>query len=163
MQAERTAVNGFGHSEASKASWAARKTLQAQIDRNAPAHTVGLAEIGTETKEIAGKTVLTGKPSDGIMITDKQFGKKTGKHAADYGLDPGKSEDRETLLGIVKDIIDNADEIRVGFWQGREEDEKSPAVFYVKGSDVVITRNNEFVSIMKGGKNNAKVQRALVQ
>ena len=163
LEDERIAVNGFGHSEGSKASWAARKTLQGKIDGTAPAHTVGLAEVNTETKGIEGKTVLTGKPSDAIMISDKQFGKKNGKHAADFGLDPGKAEDRETLRGIIKHIIDDADEIRVGFWQGKTEDEKTPAVFYIKGSDVVITRNNQFVSILKGGKKNAKVQRALIQ
>lgn len=57
----RIAVNGFGHSEGSKAAWAARKTLQAKIDGTAPTHTVGLAEIGTETKEITGTLVDTSK------------------------------------------------------------------------------------------------------
>ena len=67
LEDERIAVNGFGHSEASKASWAARKKLQGTIDNTSPAHTVGLADIGTETKGIEGKTVLTGGAESGTI------------------------------------------------------------------------------------------------
>lgn len=64
---DRTAVNGFGHSEGSKASWAARKTLQGKIDGTTPARAVELADISTETKGIAGKTVLTGSAKSGTI------------------------------------------------------------------------------------------------
>ncbi len=29
-----------------------------------------------------------------VIISDEQFGKKVGKHASDFGLDPTKEEDR---------------------------------------------------------------------
>ena len=65
MQAERTAVNGFGHSEASKASWAARKKL-AQ-GGSSPAAPPTLTEINTETAGIAGQNVLTGSAESGTI------------------------------------------------------------------------------------------------
>lgn len=42
----------------------------------------------------------------------------------------------------------DADEVRIGFWRGQSE-------------DVVITdQKNEFISILKGGVNNARVKNA---
>lgn len=112
MQAERTAVNGFGHSEASKASWAARKTLQAQIDRNVPAHTVGLAEIGTETKEIAGKLVDTSKV--------RQVGDFTLTADAENGIIatlPGKDPiTRDHLLDIIENLPPDASDLLEKGW-----------------------------------------------
>ncbi len=40
----------------------------------------------------------------GIMKTDKQFGKKVGKHAIDWGLNPSSAEDRKALENIIDDI-----------------------------------------------------------
>lgn len=88
---------------------------------------------------------------------EKQFGKKVGKHAQDYGLDPSKAEDREKFQGIINDIMANADETRIGFWRGQKED----VLFHIKGEDVVITdQNNEFITLMKGGANNVRVKDA---
>ena len=93
----------------------------------------------------------------GIMVSDKQFGKKVGKHAADWGLDPSKEEDRTKLFGIISDIVQNKDETFTGEWSGQ----KDPVNFWLKGDDVVITtKNNEYVTIMKGGVNNTRVKKA---
>lgn len=86
---------------------------------------------------------------------EKQFGKKVGRHAKDYGLDPSKAEDREKFLNIIIDVQTNAEEVRTGFWRGQKED----VLFYIKGDDVVITKqNNEFITLMKGGINNGRVK-----
>lgn len=88
---------------------------------------------------------------------DKQYGKKIGKHARDFGLDPSKPEDREKVKAIISDIIDNHDVVKIGFWRGQTED----VLFYIKGNDVVICKQNgEFVTVMGGGADNARVKNA---
>lgn len=88
---------------------------------------------------------------------EKQYGKKIGKHARDYGLDPSKSEDREKMHNIINDIVNNYETVKVGSWRGQAED----VLFYIKGQDVVICKKNgEFVTVMKGGVNNAGVKNA---
>ena len=88
---------------------------------------------------------------------EKQFGKKVGKHAKDYGLDPSKSEDREKFMRIITDVKDNAKEIRIGSWRGQENE----VLFHIKGEDVVVTdQNNEFITLLKGGINNVRVKNA---
>lgn len=87
----------------------------------------------------------------------KQFGKKVGKHAADFGLDPSSAEDRAAFLEIVEDVKANATEQRIGPWRGQEEE----VIFYIKGDDVVITKQSgEFITILKGGVSNARVKDA---
>lgn len=87
----------------------------------------------------------------------KQFGRKIGKHARDFGLNPGNAEDRQKMNDIIDNIIDNSDEIRTGPWRGYDED----VDFYIKGEDVVLrTKEGEFISILKGGVSNARVKNA---
>ena len=101
-----------------------------------------------------------------MNISPKQFGAKIGKHAQDYGLDPSKAEDRAKMVDIINDIIDNHDEVRYGVFRGQGEElpdgnQKTGKVeFYIKGNDVVIANDGEFVSILKDGVNNPKVNRA---
>lgn len=88
---------------------------------------------------------------------EKQFGKKVGKHAIDFGLDPSRAEDRERFQSIIDDIMNNAESIRIGEWRGQPED----VLFHIRGEDVVITdQQNEFITILKGGVNNARVKKA---
>ena len=54
-----------------------------------------------------------------LVINDKQFGKKVGKHAKDFGLTPGDPENREKMKEIINDIIDDPDEIVKGMWRGQ--------------------------------------------
>lgn len=87
----------------------------------------------------------------------KQFGKKVGKHAKDFGLDPSNDEDREKFNGIIDNIIGNSEEIRIGEWRGQTQE----VLFHILKDDVVITnQQNEFISILKGGVNNARVKNA---
>lgn len=93
----------------------------------------------------------------GYALNAKQFGKKVGRHALDYGLNPSSQEDREKLLDIIQDILENETDVRIGEWRGQPED----VVFHIKGDDVVITQQSgEFVTILKGGINNARVKKA---
>ena len=88
---------------------------------------------------------------------EKQFGKKVGKHAIDFGLDPSKTKDREKFQNIIDDIINNAENVRIGEWRGQYEE----VLFYIHGEDVVITnQQNEFITILKGGISNARVKKA---
>ncbi len=83
----------------------------------------------------------------GKVITDKQFGKKIGKHTKEYNLNPGNAEDRKEMGRIINDIIDNADEVVEGKWKGQE----GSILFYRRGEDLVLIRKNDnnFVSIFK--------------
>lgn len=88
---------------------------------------------------------------------EKQFGKKVGKHAIDFGLDPSKTEDREKFQNIIDGIMGDAEDVRIGFWRGQPEE----VLFHIHGEDVVITdQKNEFITILKGGINNARVKNA---
>lgn len=88
---------------------------------------------------------------------EKQFGKKIGKHAKDYGLDPSKEADRKKMHEIIDDIIENHSEKRSGSWRGQEKE----VDFYIKDEDVVVcSKEKEFITILKGGVNNARVKNA---
>lgn len=93
---------------------------------------------------------------NGTIKTDKQFGKKIGKHAADYGLDPGSPKDRAQMESIIDDILTNPDEKRKGDWRSQPGDSE----FFIKGEDVVVVNDNKFVTILKGGAENARVKNA---
>lgn len=91
-----------------------------------------------------------------INISDKQFGKKIGKHTKEYGLNPRSPADRQKMRHIILDIADNADEIREGKWRLQEGD----CQFYIKGSDVVVAKGKEFITILKEGVNNERIKNA---
>lgn len=91
--------------------------------------------------------------SSQVLFTDKQVGKKLGKRAGDWGLDPGSDKDRNKPLSIIRRIIDEADRVDFDIWRGRI----GPCAFYIKGSDLVlIDGNGKFASVMKGGVNNKR-------
>lgn len=91
---------------------------------------------------------------------EKQFGKKVGKHAPDFGLDPSSPEDRKKFQRIIDDILDTASERRIGEWRGQVNE----VIFHIKGSDVVVTtQSNEFITILKGGIDNARVKNARIK
>ncbi len=90
-----------------------------------------------------------------LAITSKQFGKKSGKHCEDWGLDASKAEDREKLRAIILDIAQNATERFYGHWY-----DLYPIIVHIKGDGVVIEGpDREFITIMKGCVNDAWIQR----
>ncbi len=92
------------------------------------------------------------------MIADSQLGKKIGKHGGEWGIDPQKPEDREKFKSIIGDIVQNHDmPVKIGEWRGQSQD----TLFFIKGEDVVITRQDgKFVTILKGGTSNGRVKDA---
>lgn len=108
-------------------------------------------------KYLQAADIFANPPIRDIIVSDKQFGKKIGRHAEDYGFDPGDSEGRRFILNRIQEIHDRPDETAIGFWRGQEKD----VVFYIQGDDVVITKQSgEFVTIMKDGVNNERVKNA---
>lgn len=95
-------------------------------------------------------------PKPVILKSDKQFGKKIGKHTKEYGLDPGKPGDRIKMESIIDNILSNRDEVVSGNWRGQE----GLVDFYIKDSDVVVVNKENFVTILKGGVENARVKNA---
>ena len=92
-----------------------------------------------------------------INIPDEQFGRKLGKHAASFGLDPSRSDHRTRLHDTIKRIGVSPDRVVEGRFRGR-----GAVKFFIKGEDVVVTSlSNDFVTILKGGIINPSVRRAL--
>ena len=93
-----------------------------------------------------------------LDVSSKQFGKKVGKHAQDYGLNPSDAADRQKMQSIISDIVDNSEKVKIGTWRGQDEE----VLFHIKGNDVVLTKQNgEFITIMRDGvKNSAGVKNA---
>ena len=96
--------------------------------------------------------------NSGIIISEKQFGKKIGRHAKDFNLNASLEADRQKMREIIDDIITNCNEQRTGSWRGQTEQ----VTFYIKGDDVVLvtSETNQFVSILKGGVTNERVKNA---
>ena len=105
--------------------------------------------------------------TESIRINDAQFGKKIGKHAQDYGLNPRDPAARTFLRGRINDIHNKPTEIRQGVFRGQGEllpsgkHATGQVRFYIQGNEIVVTdlRGN-FVSIMRGGVNNPYVKNA---
>ena len=91
---------------------------------------------------------------NGILITDKQFGKKIGKHARDFGLDPSKQDDRKRMEEFILDIVNNHDDAAQGYWRGQT----GLVDFFIKGNDVVILNKQRFVTILENGVQNERVK-----
>ena len=92
----------------------------------------------------------------GIIKSDRQFGKKVGKHAQDYGLDPSDPEDRKRMEHIIDEIFRFPEEIRTGSWRGYDGE----VDFNIKGEDVVVSQGGNFITILKGGISNVRVKNA---
>ena len=85
------------------------------------------------------------------------MGRKIGKHAADFGLDPANPVHRAQLRRFIAEITTSPDKVVEGIFRGQ-----GAVKFFVKGEDVVVsTPAEDFVTILKGGVHNPAVQRAL--
>jgi len=95
--------------------------------------------------------------SDGLSISEEQFGRKVGKHAAAFGLDASNPEHRARLRAVIEGISNSPDEVAEGRFRGRER-----VRFFFKDEDMVVaTLSNEFVTILNGGISNPSVRKAL--
>ncbi|MGP3944070.1 RHS repeat-associated core domain-containing protein [Streptomyces sp. 6N106] len=82
-----------------------------------------------------------------LSVNEKQFGKKWGKHAQDYSLDPADGSSRTWFRDRMSAIHNDPDEVRQGSWNpqsGGGED----YLFYRKGKDLLVTKaDGEFVTM----------------
>lgn len=110
----------------------------------------------SEDDKIKERIELSNKTN--FSINSKQFGKKSNKHMKDYGLDVSSKADRKKFIRIINDIVENHDSvIRNINWRGQT----NTVIAYVKGKDaVLVDKNNEFITILKGGINNARIKNA---
>ncbi|MBI3329038.1 MAG: hypothetical protein HYZ81_20330 [Nitrospinae bacterium] len=92
-----------------------------------------------------------------ITISERQFGRKIGKHAADFGLDPSNPVHRAQLRHLVAQIVASPHRVIEGTFRGQ-----GVVKFFIKGEDVVVTTPaNEFVTILKRGIDNPAVRRVV--
>lgn len=125
------------------------------------------------TPVVPGGKSLTSEGDGGIIepyplnTTSKQFGKKIGKHASDYGLDPSKKEDREKLKNVIQEIASSPDYVIPGTWRGQgkmgEDGKQQDGVvdYIIKGSDVVVAKDGDFITIIKDGiHSNKRIKKA---
>lgn len=94
--------------------------------------------------------------TNGIIKSDKQLGKKIGKHAKDYGLDPSNDADRQQMIHMIDNIINSPDEVLHGEWRSQP----GMSDYYIKGEDVVVVNSGRFVTILKGGISNERIKNA---
>lgn len=158
------AAKASGDDFARREAQARINDLQARYARISEA--AGLTEQ-PERMAVAGfrrvKTVaeLKKPPKSGMIITDRQLGKKGGRHMAEWGLNPASAEDRKKYVDISEDIKNNATEVRRVPWlfdmtTGKRTVEVNA---YIKGDDVVLVDdNNVYITTMKGGIKNARVK-----
>lgn len=160
----RTAIGGTGIKE----SKTVQPTVQAAAKQrgnsdNIPLNNTPKDDIIKTQNAFPANTASPAANADypALIILDRQFGKKAGKHMREWGLDPSSAEDREKLLEQIKSIQQNPDEIRLVKWEkGKASKQRDKEVrAYIKGDDVVLVRlNGEFITIMKGGRTNSRVQ-----
>lgn len=110
----------------------------------------------------AVKTIdqLKNPAQNGIIITDRQIGKKSGKHMSEWSLNPALPEDRKKFIDITKDIYKNADEVRRVVWAFDKNGNRTVEVnAYIKGNNVVlVSDDHSYITTMKDGIRNKRVE-----
>jgi hypothetical protein len=97
-----------------------------------------------------------------LTIGNRQWGRKVGKHAQDWGLSPSNPTDRAWVRKRVEDIARNYDEVRQGPWHPGASG-GDDYIFYRQGADVVIAKaSGEFVTVLHRGFTNSWFQGASV-
>ena len=91
---------------------------------------------------------------------EKQYGKKIGKHAEDFGLDAGNPKHRQIVMDMIDDVTENYDVIKTCEWRGQTDE----VDLYIKGTTVVIRKKDgEFVTIMGDALENERVKNARIK
>lgn len=112
------------------------------------------------TAQTQSPPVVNAAPAP-MHISEKQMGKKAGKHMEEWGLSPSSEEDRKKFIDITRDIQENADEVRRVQWLFDKETGKRTVEVnaYIKGNDVVLVSDDgEYITTIKDGINNARVK-----
>lgn len=102
---------------------------------------------GDGDPDVTGNGLPTRADLPPFNISPGQFGKKWGKHAKDYGLNPGDPASRQWFQDRATQVHDAPDDVRVGPYNpngGGGPD----YVFFRQGDDLVIMKpNGEFVTM----------------
>lgn len=107
-------------------------------------------------KRVAAKTAIRVRPP--LSIPKGQFGAKWGKHAMDYGLDPGDAAARAGFMSRIRNVHLNPDEVRLGKFRDYDE-----AFMFRQGEDLLITRTDgTFVSMYPGASTSSWFKKAEV-
>lgn len=131
----------------------ARTQVHAALDGNG--NIVGFNKSVAQKAVWGNKRYQKIEESSIIKVSDKQFGKKIGKHTKEYGLNPKSSLDRKKMRHTILEIVEKADEVIEGTWRGQT----GSVIYYIYGEDVVVTKEDgEFVTILKGGATNARIK-----
>jgi len=115
-------------------------------------HNLSVADIHTYYV-LAGSTPVLVHNTNGcglpdLAVNSAQFGKKWGKHAQDYGLDPANPAHRELFMRRMQEIHAGPHEVRIGpIMKGGLDN-----IMYRQGNDLLITKmDGTFVSMYPGG------------
>jgi RHS repeat-associated protein len=119
---------------------------------------VGIAQTVAAVE--GARTLAKRFKSPELSISDSQLGKKAGKHAQDFGLDPRDPKARAQIRSTIQEIHGSPHEIRQGPWNP-DTGGATNHLFYRKASDVVVTTSSgQFVTILKDGAGNGWYQAA---
>ncbi|MFJ5832773.1 Hint domain-containing protein [Streptomyces sp. NPDC093089] len=95
-----------------------------------------------------------------LSINEGQFGKKWGKHAQDYGLNPGDASARQSFRDRIAEVRGAHDEVRQGPWNPANGG-GNDYFFYRKGKDLLVTKGDgQFVTMFPMDKPNGWFQQA---
>ncbi|MGW4780002.1 polymorphic toxin-type HINT domain-containing protein [Streptomyces filamentosus] len=112
---------------------------------------------------LAGKTpVLVHNSNCGpaFSIDEGQFGKKWGKHAQDYGLNPGDASARQGFRDKIAEVRGSHDEVRQGPWNPKNGG-GNDYFFYRRGNDLLVTKGDgQFVTMFPMNKPNGWFEQA---
>lgn len=102
--------------------------------------------LAGDTPVLVHNTNRCGLPD--LAVNSAQFGKKWGKHAQDYGLDPANPAHRELFMRRMQEIHAGPHEVRIGLIMKGGPDN----IMYRQGNDLLITKmDGTFVSMYPGG------------
>ncbi|MEU9012759.1 polymorphic toxin-type HINT domain-containing protein [Streptomyces sp. NPDC048479] len=175
-----TATEGHPFWVASKHAWIDAGDLKTGMTlRTDVGATVTVKEIHSFTKHVptynltvagfhtyyvlAGETpVLVHNTDCGpeFSIDEGQFGKKWGKHAQDYGLNPGDASARQGFRDKIAGVRGSHDEVRQGPWNPKNGG-GNDYFFYRRGNDLLVTKGDgQFVTMFPMSKPNGWFQQA---
>ncbi|WP_170214911.1 polymorphic toxin-type HINT domain-containing protein [Streptomyces otsuchiensis] len=82
-----------------------------------------------------------------LSINEGQFGKKWGKHAQDYNLNPGDASSRKWFRDRIAEVRTSPDEVRQGPWNPTRGGGEG-YFFYRQGDDLLVTKSDgQFVTM----------------
>ena len=100
-----------------------------------------------------------------LSFNENQFGRKIGKHASDFGLNPSVPSSRQFIRDKIVSIVETPDEVRRNLWMGQGNlgitGAEGYVNMYIQGNSAVITKlNGEFITVLKDYSTNSRVVEA---